>query len=134
MAGYAPGMFEHVGRDEPRHGGGFDGSRLILVVAAGGIVAAILFMVRDLGVAAARALLIDPVTVTYVPGEELPPGALPGAVTAEPMPDPPEPPELEAAQPGEPGPVAGEGADVDPGPGVVEPDPTGASGGRPPAE
>jgi hypothetical protein len=94
------GMFEHVGQDEPRHGGGFDGSRVILMVAAGGIVAAILFMVRDLGAAAARALLIDPVAVTYVPAEELPPGSAPGAVTAEPMPDPPPPPPPPDMQPG----------------------------------
>lgn len=84
-------MFEHVGRDQPRRGGP-DGSRIVLMIAAGGILLAVLVMVRDLGAAAARALLMDPVEVTYLPSVELPPGAAPGAVPAAPMPDPPAPP------------------------------------------
>lgn len=78
-------MFEHVGRDERRGGGGFDGSRLILAVAAAGILTAALFMVKDLGAAAARTILGPPVEVVYLPVEELPAGAQPGSTTARPL-------------------------------------------------
>lgn len=97
-------MFEHVGRDEPRKGGGFDGSRFILALAAAGILAAGLFLVRDIGARAARVFFGPPVEVVYLSTEELPPGEQPGAVTAEPLPDPPPPTEAPVvdAAPGEP--------------------------------
>jgi hypothetical protein len=100
-------MFEHVGRDEPRKRGGFDGSRVILGLAAAGIMAAGLFLLRDVGARAAKAWFGPPVEVVYLSAEELPPGEQPGAVTAAPLPDPPPPPEpTDEAAPGTPRPDA----------------------------
>ena len=81
-------MFEHVGRDQPRGQRGFDGSRIILGLAAAGIVAAGLFLLRDVGARAARVFFGPPVEVVYLPAEELPAGEVAGATTAEPLPDP----------------------------------------------
>jgi len=91
-------MFEHVGRDQPRGQRGFDGSRVILGLAAAGIVAAGLFLLRDVGRHAARVFFGPPVEVVYLPAEELPDGVQPGANPAEPLPDQPVEPDATTAE------------------------------------
>jgi hypothetical protein len=82
-------MFEHVGRDEPRRRGSRLHTGLLLLVAAVVCYAGFLSLQR---VARWGREKREGVKVVYLPGEELPAGAQPGAVTAAPMPAPPPPP------------------------------------------
>jgi hypothetical protein len=69
-------MFEHVGRRQsPQPGSGFNRTMLLLVALA--VCFAIGLAVNDLG--RSRGTGGGGVRVHYSPGEELPPGAIPGA-------------------------------------------------------
>lgn len=81
-------MFEHVGRDEPRHRGSRLSTPLLLLIAAVVCVAGFMSLQRVAGWGRAER---EGVKVVYLPGEELPPGSEPGASTVEPLPAPPPP-------------------------------------------